>query len=110
MAIAGLGSHHLIVLAGAGILLDLAVQGNLVLSQQEVYQLRPDARSRINTVFIGSVFVGGAIGSALSGLFYGDNGWAGVTTLGVILSIIGFGLWCGSEALRRKRAAAVPVT
>jgi predicted MFS family arabinose efflux permease len=110
MAIAGLGAHHLIVLAGAGILLDLAVQGNLVLSQQEVYQLRPDARSRINTVFIGSVFVGGAIGSALSGLFYGGNGWAGVTTLGVILSIIGFGLWSGSEVLRRKKASVVPVT
>jgi predicted MFS family arabinose efflux permease len=85
------------------VLLDLAVQGNLVLSQQEIYQLRPDARSRINTVFIGSVFLGGAIGSALSGLLYHRGGWAGVTTLGFVLPTIGFGLWCGSQ-LRGRRA------
>jgi predicted MFS family arabinose efflux permease len=108
MAIAGLGAHSLIALAGAGILLDLAVQGNLVLSQQEIYQLRPDARSRINTVFIGSVFGGGAIGSALSGLAYGREGWTGVSVAGVVLSLIGFGLWCGSEMLRRRNASAAP--
>ena len=108
MAVAGLGSYNLVVLAIAGVLLDLAVQGNLVLSQQEIYQLRPDARSRINTVFIGSVFVGGAIGSALSGLLYDDSGWAGVTMLGVALSIIGLGLWCGSELRRRRAASRMP--
>ncbi|MEV6367052.1 MFS transporter [Micromonospora musae] len=104
MAIAGLGAHNLVVLALTGVLLDLAVQGNLVLSQQEIYQLRPDARSRINTVFIGSVFFGGAIGSALSGLLYDHAGWAGVTTLGVGLSVIGIAIWGGSELLRRRGA------
>ncbi|WP_204358909.1 MFS transporter [Streptosporangium sp. 'caverna'] len=108
MAVAGFGSHNLVVLAVAGILLDLAVQGHLVLSQQEIYQLRPDARSRINTVFIGSIFFGGAIGSAASGLLYDHEGWIGVTAFGVILSIIGFGLWCGSEALLRRRESALP--
>ncbi|MFF3559669.1 MFS transporter [Streptomyces sp. NPDC002574] len=108
MAIAGLGDHSLSVLAGAGILLDLAVQGNLVLSRQEIYQLRPDARSRINTVFIGSAFGGGAIGSALSGLVYGHGGWTGVSTAGVVLSLIGFGLWSGSEMVRRRNATTSP--
>ncbi|MBB5476233.1 MFS transporter [Micromonospora parathelypteridis] len=106
MAIAGLGAHNLVILAIAGVLLDLAVQGNLVLSQQEIYQLRPDARSRINTVFIGSVFLGGAIGSALSGLLFGHTGWSGATALGVVLSITGFGLWCGSELLRRRATSS----
>ncbi|WP_275937216.1 MFS transporter [Streptosporangium subroseum] len=107
MAVAGFGSHNLVVLAVVGILLDLAVQGHLVLSQQEIYQLRPDARSRINTVFIGSIFFGGAIGSAASGLLYDHDRWIGVTTFGVILSIIGFGLWCGSEVLLRRRGAVL---
>jgi predicted MFS family arabinose efflux permease len=86
------------------------VQGNLVLSQQEIYQLRPDARSRINTVFIGSVFGGGAIGSALSGLAYDHWGWTGVSLAGVASSLIGLGLWCGSQMLRRVSAAAAPAT
>ncbi|GIF66384.1 MFS transporter [Asanoa ishikariensis] len=110
MAVGGIGSHHLVGLAVAAVLLDLAVQGNLVLSQQEIYQLRPDARSRINTVFIGSVFFGGAIGSALSGLLYDHLGWSGVSVLGIALSVIGFALWCGSELLRRPlRARSRPV-
>lgn len=100
MALAGLGARNLFLLAAAGVLLDLAVQGNLVLSQQEIYQLRPDARSRINTVFIGSVFFGGAIGSALSGLLYDRAGWAAVSALGVVLSIAGLGLWRVPAAAR----------
>jgi predicted MFS family arabinose efflux permease len=104
MAVAGLGVHNLVVLAIAAILLDLAVQGNLVLSQQEVYALRPDARSRLNTVFIGSVFFGGAIGSALSGFLYARSSWSGVSVLGVALSIAGLVLWGGSVLLSRRPA------
>lgn len=108
MAVAGLGAHNLVVLALAGVLLDLAVQGNLVLSQQEIYALRPEARSRINTVFIGSVFFGGAIGSGLSGLLYDHAGWSGVAVLGVVLALIGLVVWCCSELLRRGARSAVP--
>ena len=91
----------LIVLALAGVLLDLAVQGNLVLSQQEIYALRPEARSRLNTVFIGSVFVGGAIGSALSGVLYEHAGWSGVAVLGIVFALIGIGIWSASQLLHR---------
>lgn len=108
MAIAGFGAHSLIVLALAGVLLDLAVQGNLVLSQQEIYALRPDARSRLNTVFIGSVFFGGAIGSALSGMLYDHAGWSGVAILGVVLALIGLGIWAASQMSRRRVKVAVP--
>lgn len=103
MTVAGFGTHNLIVLAAAGILLDLAVQGSLVLSQQEIYALRPDARSRLNTVFIASVFFGGAIGSALSGLMYAWAGWTGIAGLGVALAILGLAIWTVSQLLRRRR-------
>jgi predicted MFS family arabinose efflux permease len=84
------------------VLLDLAVQGNLVLSQQEICALRPDARSRLNTVFIGSVFFGGAIGSALSGALYDRAGWSGVATLGTVLALIGLTIWAASQLLQRR--------
>jgi len=106
MVVAGLGAQNLIVLAVAGILLDLAVQGNLVLSQQEIYALRPEARSRLTTVFIASVFFGGAIGSALSGIVYAWAGWIGVAALGVALAIIGFAIWALSQASRRRAVRA----
>ncbi|TCC57733.1 MFS transporter [Kribbella pittospori] len=102
MAVAGFGVHHLVVLALAGILLDLAVQGNLVLSQQEIYALRPDARSRLNTVFIASVFFGGATGSALSGVVYAHAGWTGIAILGVVLSLVGVVIWAISQTLRAR--------
>jgi predicted MFS family arabinose efflux permease len=105
MAVAGLVAHNLAVLALAAVLLDVAVQGSLILSQQEIYALRPDARSRLNTVFIASVFLGGAIGSGLSGVLYGRAGWTGVAWLGVALAAIGLVVWGGSELGRRPSQA-----
>jgi predicted MFS family arabinose efflux permease len=103
MLLADVGSRNLIVLAIAGVLLDLAAQGHQVLSQQEIYQLRPDARARINTVFMGSVFLGGAVASAVSGQLYDHYKWAGPTLFGAILPVVGFVLWLGST-LRAKNS------
>jgi predicted MFS family arabinose efflux permease len=94
------------VLALAGILLDLAVQGHQVLSQQEIYGLRADARARINTVFMTTIFVGGALASAGSGLLYDAAGWTGVTLLGAALPAVGLVIWAFST-LRARRPNVV---
>ncbi len=110
IAAAGLGAHNLIVLAAAAVLLDLAVQGHQVLSQQEIYSLRPDARARINTVYMGSVFLGGSIASAASGALYEAYGWAGPVWLGVGFGCAGFAVWSGSRVLARRTAGEGPAT
>ncbi|MDT7725491.1 MAG: hypothetical protein QOI21_2067 [Actinomycetota bacterium] len=102
MLIAMIGVSSLLVLAFAGILLDLAVQSHQVLSQQEIYSLRADARARINTVFMTTIFVGGAIASAASGLLYDAAGWSGVTLLGAALPAVGLVIWAFST-LRARR-------
>ena len=76
LVLAAVAGGSLLALAIAAVLLDLAVQGGQVLSQRDIYSLHEDARSRINTVFIGTIFVGGAISSAIAGLLHETLGWA----------------------------------
>src|ERR1700730_13040074 len=53
-------------LAIGGIVLDLGTQANLISNQTRVYRLIPEARNRINTVFMVTYFVGGALGTFLA--------------------------------------------
>jgi predicted MFS family arabinose efflux permease len=103
MLLADYGAGNLLLLALAGVLLDLAVQGHQVFSQREIYGLRSDARARVNTVFMTSVFLGGAIGSALAGVVGDAYGWRGVTPLGAALAAAALVIWAVST-LRRTRA------
>ena len=81
------------VLAGAAVLLDLAVQGNQVLSQRDVYALREDARARLNTVYVTSSFLGGSAASAISGWLFQTHGWTAVAIFGAALPLAAGGIY-----------------
>lgn len=68
------------------ILLDFGVQSSLVSNQHIVYALRPEARARLNTIFMGAMFLGGAAGSAGATIVWTAGGWNAVVILGVMLS------------------------
>ncbi len=104
MALAGIGAGSVIMLAVAGVLLDLAVQGHQVLSQRVIYGLRPEARARINTVYMTTVFLGGAAASGVSGAVHNVYGWTGVTALGAALALVALAVW--AVGALRDRAAA----
>jgi predicted MFS family arabinose efflux permease len=93
MALAGLGDSSVVLLAVAGVLLDLAVQCHQVMSQSVIYTLRADARSRINTVYMSCVFIGGAISSAAAGVLHDTVGWGGVAAYAAALPLLGAVLW-----------------
>lgn len=70
------------------VLLDFGMQGALVSNQHIVFSLRPVARARLNTVLMGSMFLGGALGSATSMLAWNNGGWMAVSALGISFSAI----------------------
>jgi predicted MFS family arabinose efflux permease len=93
MALAGLGAASLVLLALSGVLLDVAVQSHQVLSLRDIYALRADARARINSVYMTSVFAGGALSSAVTGAVDSAWGWSGVVAFAGILSAVGIVVW-----------------
>lgn len=63
------------------LLMDLGVQSIQVAEQAQVMALVPAARSRINTLYMVSRFVGGAAGSAAGALAWTHGRWPGVCGL-----------------------------
>ena len=86
------------------ILLDFGVQSAMVSNQHIIFSLRPEARARINTVFVTVLFLGGAFGSASAAVAWAHGGWAGVTALGIVLSLIATALQL--IGARRRRGLA----
>ncbi|WP_426232399.1 MFS transporter [Pararhizobium sp. DWP3-4] len=72
------------------IVLDFGIQSALISNQHIIYALDADARSRLNTVFMTGMFLGGAAGSALATLAWGQGGWLFVSLLGAALGIAAF--------------------
>lgn len=95
LVLAWAGQSSIALLAVAAVLLDLAVQGSNVLGQQAIYSRRPESRSRMNTVYIASFFLAGALGSALSGVLWSRAGWTGVVAVAAALPAVGFARWLG---------------
>ena len=79
------------------ILLDFGVQSALISNQHIVYALRPEARARLNTIFMGAMFVGGAVGSAAATQLWSWGGWTSVSALGGGLAAIATGLQLASR-------------
>ena len=91
--LAAAGHRSVIVLAAAGVLLDFAVQAHQVMSQHEIYALRADARARVNTVFMTTVFTGGAISSGLTGALHHRYGWTGACLLAAACATAALTVW-----------------
>ena len=74
------------LLACAGIVLAAAVTANLILSQRAIFSLGDDIRTRVNALYMASIFLAGACGSALGGWGIATGGWPLAAAFGVALT------------------------
>ncbi|HEX3513387.1 MAG TPA: MFS transporter [Trebonia sp.] len=98
----GLGGAHLgavsLVLLIIGVLLmDACVQGAHVINQSVIYDLLPQARSRLTTVYVTTMFAGGAVGSAVAAQAYDQWGWTGATLVAAAFPVLGLLFWLASR-------------
>lgn len=74
------------------IVLDFGIQSALVSNQHIIYALDPEARSRLNTIFMTGMFLGGATGSAVATVAWGYGAWSAVSLLGALLAVVALGV------------------
>jgi len=94
------GRTSIVAVVVGVVVLDVGVQGIQVVNQSVIYELAPAARSRINSVYMTTYFVGGAVGSAVAAFTYDHGGWGPVCILGGVIGALAV-----VTALRRPRAA-----
>jgi predicted MFS family arabinose efflux permease len=92
-ALLGLGGASIVALIAGVVVLDLAQQSLQISHQSVIYALAPQARSRITTAYMTSVFIGGTLASAATSIVYPAGGWIGVCVLGGAVALVGLGVW-----------------
>ncbi|GAB2957608.1 MFS transporter [Hymenobacter coalescens] len=95
-----LGSTSVAALVAGVILLDVGVQATHISNQSRVFSLIPEARSRLNTVYMTAYFIGGAVGSLSGGWAWTHGGWPGVCAAGLafVTLALGAGRFTGRAA------------
>ena len=82
----------LLALAMSAVLLSIGGVADQALGRRAVNMIRPEARGRVNGLFTGSFFVGGALGAALAGPAWSIGGWMGVCVIAAIPAVLAFAL------------------
>jgi len=92
-ALLGLGAASLVALVAGVLLLDVGIQGNHVSQLARVHARRPEARSRMNTVYMVTYFAGGAAGTAIGTWAWTLYGWSGVAVAGAGAIAVALAAW-----------------
>jgi len=81
------------------IAMDLGVQSGHVSNQTRIYSIDPEAKSRLNTVYMVSYFIGGALGSVLGAWSWRVAQWRGVCAFELIATLFALAVyWHGRHA------------
>jgi predicted MFS family arabinose efflux permease len=112
LLLAGLhGAAGLIFLGAGMLLLDTFAQCSQVSNQARVFGLATQARARLNTAYMTSVFIGGSVGSWLGVRVYDSQGWPGICGLVGVAALAALArhtlyLWTRTRASRTGASRA----
>ncbi|WP_067563900.1 MFS transporter [Ferroacidibacillus organovorans] len=97
--------YHLVGLILGIVLLDLGTQAGHILNQSRIFNLLPEARNRLNMVYMVAYFLGGSISSAIGSFVWTAWRWNGVCAFGCVLVATGFSVW-GTYRVKSLNAAS----
>ena len=101
-----LGRNAVFLLAPGIMILDTGMQGMQITNQSVIYGLNA-GRSRLNSAYMVSAFLGASIGSYLAGEVYAHYGWIGDCWLGVLISVA---ILIPALAWRSSRTKTAPIS
>ncbi len=80
--------YNMIGLIIGVIVMDIGVQATHISNQSIIFALRPEARNRINTIYMVTYFIGGATGTFFATQLWRKYQWDGVCITGIVISIV----------------------
>lgn len=80
-----IGENSYVGIIAGIVLIDIGLQCVQLSNQTTVFELRPAASNRINTIFMTTFFIGGSLGTFLAGSAWQLFGWHGVIGTGILL-------------------------
>jgi len=89
------------------VFIDIGLQGVHISNQTRVYSIVPEARNRMNTVFMSFSFLGTAAGSAYGLFLWEMGGWFAVTLGCLLLSVFAFTVYGLTYKSRRKALESI---
>jgi predicted MFS family arabinose efflux permease len=79
----------LTIMGCGAILLDIGITVDQTLGRRAINLLRPEARGRMNALFVAIFFLGGAVGAAAASFAWTHGGWAAVCAVVGLFGLLG---------------------
>lgn len=89
------------------LLMDVGVQAVQVAEHGNVISLVPEARSRLNTLYMGTRFLGGAAGSLVGALAWSRGGWPAVCAAALALNALALVIHFAAQSRKTLAGASV---
>ena len=99
---AGLHWLSLTLLVAGTLFMDAAVQSSNLLGQSVIYELLPQARSRLTAVYMTTMFIGGSLGSWAAAHAYERWGWTGACAAAAAFPAVGLLGWLAVRRHERR--------
>jgi len=104
----GFFSYSMIGLVAGVILLDVGLQSSHIANQTLVFSLNPQARNRLNTVYMFIYFMGGAAGTYIASQAWRIWRWDGVVAVGLVFSSLALAVHLLYSGRRSQATAENP--